>query len=312
MSNILLTMTDQDLIDRDRPIVAPHKAGTPEEHALIVRDERFCRSNRPSRWWMGGDPVATAWMNSLSASLPRGEAFFVEAAKSYRDEVPPRLAEEIRTFVRQEVNHSREHIAFNRYAEDHGYDIASIDKGLAEMLALAEGRPKAVNLAISLAFEHWAGTLSDQLLRHPEYLAKAEHEPAELWRWHSAEEIEHKGVIYEIWLHATRDWSAFKRWRTRVLLTVMVTRKFFRNRIRDALSMMAQDGLTGWRARWRLYAYLWWKPGMMRRMFFEWATILLPGFHPWKHDNSHLVRAYRRQATGQEPSSAKFATAPLG
>ena len=35
---------------------------------------------------------------------------------------------------------------------------------------------------------------------------------------------------------------------------------------------------------------------MMRRMFPEWAKILLPGFHPWNHDNSALVREYRRQA----------------
>jgi uncharacterized protein len=295
MPNSLVTMTEHDLIDRELPLIDGNKPASPEEHALIVRDERFCRQDRPSRWWMGGDPVATAWYNSLSASLPRGEAFFVESAKAFRDEVPPHLAEEIRGFVRQEVNHSREHIAFNRYAEDHGYDIASIDKGLAEMLKLAEGRPKAVNLAISLAFEHFAATLSDQLLRYPEYLENAEREPAELWRWHSTEEIEHKGVIYEIWLHATRDWSAFKRWRVRSLLTVVLTRKFFHNRIRDALDLLAQDGITGWEAKRRLYAHLCWKPGMMRRMFPEWAKILLPGFHPWKHDNSELVRRYRRE-----------------
>ena len=28
---------------------------------------------------------------------------------------------------------------------------------------------------------------------------------------------------------------------------------------------------------------------MMRRMFFEWATILTPGFHPWKHDDRALI-----------------------
>jgi predicted metal-dependent hydrolase len=31
---------------------------------------------------------------------------------------------------------------------------------------------------------------------------------------------------------------------------------------------------------------------MMRRMFFDWARILLPGFHPWDHDNRMLVARY--------------------
>lgn len=274
-------------------IIGAGQPGSPEERALIVRDERFCRTARPSRWWAGGDPVATAWYNSVSASLPRGEAFFIDTLKTFRGEVPPHLEDEIKAFVRQEINHTREHVAFNRLTEGHGYDIASIEKGIADMLELAAGRPKEFNLAITLALEHFAATISDQLLRHPDYLAKAEREPADLWRWHATEEIEHKGLVYEIWLHATRDWSKFRRWKVRALLGLLITRKYFRNRIADALDMMAQDGITGWRGKWKLYSFLWGKPGMMRRMFFEWVKILLPGFHPWKFDNSHLIREYR-------------------
>lgn len=288
-------MTDQHLSTREQrqPIVGGGGSASAEERALIVRDERFCRQNRPSRWWMDNDPVATAWYNSVSASLPRGEAFFIDTLKTFRGEVPPHLEDEIKAFVRQEINHTREHVAFNRLTEDHGYDIASIEKGIGEMLALAAGRPKEFNLAITLALEHFAATISDQLLRHPSYLAKAEKEAADLWRWHATEEIEHKGLVYEVWLHATRDWSKFRRWKVRALLGLLITRKYFGNRIADALDMMAQDGITGWRGKWKLYSYLWWKPGMMRRMFFDWVKILLPGFHPWKFDNSHLIRQYR-------------------
>ena len=65
---------------------------------------------------------------------------------------------------------------------------------------------------------------------------------------------------------------------------------------------MAQDGITGWRGKWKLYSYLWWKPGMMRRMFLEWAHILMPGFHPWKLDNQHLIDEYRAQAATPVPA----------
>jgi predicted metal-dependent hydrolase len=288
-------MTEQKLIDREHSLFRGNSAASEEEHALIVRDERFCRNNPPSRWWLNGDPIATAWYNSVSSSLPRGEAFIVDSTKAYRDEVPPRLADMLRAFIRQEVNHSREHLAFNRYAEAHGYDMTELDRLCAQGHAQAEHRSREDKLAISFVFEHFAGVLSDQLLRHPRHLAGGEPDAVELWRWHSAEEIEHKSVTYDVWLHATRNWSGFKRWRTRVPITVVLTHKFLRNRIRDALSLLEQDGITGWNAKRRLYAFLLWKPGLLRMMFPQWATILLPGFHPWKHDNEHLLRQYRRR-----------------
>ncbi len=287
-------MSEQQVIDLERPLIGGKGAkSSPEEHALIVRDERFCRNDRPERWWMNGDPVATAWYNSVSASLPRGEAFFIDTMKNFRDDMPPHLDAEIKAFVRQEINHTREHLAFNRFVEDHGYDVASIDKGITEMLALADGRPREVNLAVSIALEHFAASISHELLVDPRYLEGAHPEAAALWRWHATEEIEHKGLVHEIWLHATRDWSGLRRWKTMSLVALLITRKYFGNRIRDALGLMAQDGITGWRAKWRLYSYLWGRPGMMRRLLPHWSKILLPGFDPWKMDNGHLIHEYR-------------------
>jgi len=86
--------------------------------AITVRDLRFVRESKPPRWWLGGDPVATAWFNALSGTFPRGEAYFIEAVKAHRDGVPPKLNEEIRAFIVQEVNHTREHLAFNRIAAE--------------------------------------------------------------------------------------------------------------------------------------------------------------------------------------------------
>ena len=89
-------------------------------HAIVVRDRRFGRKQAQERWWLNGDPVATAWFNALSATFPRGETLFVDAVKAFRYDAPRRLAEEIRGFIRQEVNHTREHLAFNRAAADAG------------------------------------------------------------------------------------------------------------------------------------------------------------------------------------------------
>ena len=49
---------DGEIADIERPLVAGKPTSTPEELALIVRDERFCRDKQPARWWLNGDPVA--------------------------------------------------------------------------------------------------------------------------------------------------------------------------------------------------------------------------------------------------------------
>ena len=60
----------------------------------------------------GRRPVATtAFYNALSATFPKGEAFFVESVRQFREGAPPKLAGEIKAFTTQEVIHSREHVA---------------------------------------------------------------------------------------------------------------------------------------------------------------------------------------------------------
>ena len=265
---------------------APAQASTP---AMTVRDLRFGREDKAGRWWLGGDPVATAWFNALSATFPRGEAFFIESVKAHRDGVPPQLDAEIRAFIAQEINHTREHVAFNRAAHEAGYDLSGVDRGVAELLAMTKDRPAIVNLAATMALEHYTAMMAHAFLRDPAHLAGAQSEAADLWRWHAIEEIEHKGVAYDTWLHATRGWSRFRRWRLKALMMLIVSRDFLRHRFQDTLDLMAQDGLTGWRMKVRLIAYLWAKPGILRRILPQWIAYFLPGFHPWNHDDRALI-----------------------
>ena len=267
------------------------RAPTPDDLTITVRDERFNRGTNPRRWW-AGEPFGTAWHNALSATFPRGEAFFIEAVKAHRDGADPKLAEEIRAFVKQEINHTREHIAFNRLAEDHGYDIKAIDKRVGEMLALTKDRPVIVNLAATMALEHYTAMMAQEFLANPEHFKDADPEVRAMWEWHSVEEIEHKGVAFDTWNHATRDWTPFRRWKLRSLMMLIVSFNFFRNRWTDTLELLAQDGITGWKAKWGLFKYLTVKPGVVRRIFPAWLSYFTPGFHPWDHDDRHLIGKY--------------------
>ena len=267
------------------------RAPTPDDLTITVRDERFNRGTNPRRWW-AGEPFGTAWHNALSATFPRGEAFFIEAVKAHREGADAKLDAEIRAFVRQEINHTREHIAFNRLAEDAGYDIKAIDTRVAEMLALTKDRPAIANLAVTMALEHYTAMMAAEFLENPAHFTDADAEVRDMWRWHAAEEIEHKGVAFDTWNHATRDWTPGKRWRVRSLVMVSVTARFFKNRWTDSLELLAQDGITGWKAKWGLFKYLTVSPGIVRRIFPAWLAYFKPGFHPWDHDDRALIKLY--------------------
>lgn len=265
---------------------------TPANLEITVRDRRFARGLKARRWWLGGDPVASAWMTALSATFPRGEAYFIESVKAFRDGADPKLTAEIRAFIKQEINHTREHIVFNKIAESHGYDIQAIDKRLEEMLNETRDRPVILNLAATMALEHFTAMLGHQLLKDPAYLTGAEGDLGDLWRWHSIEEVEHKGVAYDTWLHATRNWSRWQRWKVKSLMMLMVTKRFISHRCQDTMALLAQDGLTGWKWRWELAKYLLVRPGFLRRIIPGWLAYFMPGFHPWNADDRGLINLY--------------------
>ena len=269
---------------------------TPADLTITPRDRRFGREAATPRLWHGGRVEATAIYNALSSTFPVGEAYFVESVRAVRHGAPPKLAEEIKAFTTQEAIHSREHDAFNKRAADAGYDLSKLERRVEERLAVARARGPIANVAATMALEHFTAILAHQLLANPAHLEGADSETAELWRWHACEEIEHKGVAYDTWLWATRDWPRFKRWKVKAKVMLYVTRNFLVDRTAGSLELMRQDGVTGVRAWWLLLTYLWVKPAMFRKIAGAWFKYFLPGFHPWNEDDRHLLKAYDTSA----------------
>jgi uncharacterized protein len=274
---------------------------TPADLSITPRDRRFGRDTALARLWHGGSIEATAIYNALSTTFPKGETYFVESVRAFREGAPPKLAEEIKGFTTQEAIHSREHDAFNKRAADAGYDLSKLEQRVTERLAITRDRPPIVNVAATMALEHFTAILAHELLANPRHLDGAETETADLWRWHAVEEIEHKGVAYDTWLFATRDWPRFKRWKVKAKVMLLVTRNFLVDRTAGSLELMRQDGITGVRAWWLLLSYLWVRPGVFRKIAGAWLSYFLPGFHPWNVDDRHLLGAYAAIASGTEP-----------
>ncbi|HKR24193.1 MAG TPA: metal-dependent hydrolase, partial [Allosphingosinicella sp.] len=203
---------------------------------------------------------------------------------------------------------SREHVQFNKRALDAGYDLGALEARVEWRLSITRSRPPIVNLAATMCLEHFTAILANQLLSNPRHLAGADPENAALWRWHSIEEIEHKGVAYDTWMHATRDWPRGKRWKVKLKVMLFVTRNFVVDRSIGTLSLLRQDGITGATAWARMLWFAWVRPGMLRKIIGAWLAFFMPGFHPWKHDDRALIEKAER-GLASRPQAEAYAPA---
>ncbi len=149
------------------------------------------------RYWYKDSPFLTTFWSTLSTLFPEGETFFVDSVRNYRKDITdPLLKAQVSGFIGQEAMHSKEHKAFNDLAEKHGFPANNLYRDLGILLRFARKTlPKKIQLAITVALEHYTAILAEQLLRDPSHQANIQDpEALKLWMWHALEENEHKIV----------------------------------------------------------------------------------------------------------------------
>jgi predicted metal-dependent hydrolase len=267
----------------------PAPLHTPANIRIEKRDLKFGRETPPPRWWHSGDPGRTAFFNALSSTFPVGEKFFMTAVRHYREGTPQPLRGQIDDFLYQESMHTREHVVFNRQAEDAGFDIATAEDRARRTIAWAKRRSPIQQLAATCALEHFTATLAHDALANPEHLGGAAEEAQQLWRWHAIEEIEHKAVAFDTYLHAARAMTPLRRWLKRSTVMCVTTMRFHYVIFRNTADLLRQDGRNDW-ATWKvLLAWLYGRHGLMRALFRGVFTYMRPGFHPWEVDDRGLL-----------------------
>lgn len=268
---------------------------TPSDLTIRPRDIAFGRKSAPGRWWMGNDPIATAFYNALSASFPQGERFFIDSVRRFRTAGSPELQEQIKAFTTQEAIHSREHVFFNQQAVQAGYDLTKIDKVIKARLEFGRSLPAIYQLAATMALEHFTAVLAHAVLSDPRHLQDAPADVQLMWRWHAIEEVEHKGVAFDTWMAARKDSWGITRWFARVRAMFMATVIFLEFVFRGTALFFKQDGINTPRSWWRLFLFLYGKPGLFRQVMGAYFQFYLPGFHPWHVDDRALVASVDRE-----------------
>ena len=259
---------------------------------IEVRPLRFDVDARIPRHWHGGRKSVTTFFDNLSIFFPAGERFFIQSVRAHSGFVKDeRLLADVRAFCGQEGAHSREHLRYNERLKELGYPVAALERAVeARLERLTRWAPKRIQLAVTCALEHLTALMGHLLLDDARVLAGAHPVMAALWRWHAAEENEHKAVAYDVYLAAGGNYVE------RVVVMTVVSLIFWTKVIEHQMRMTAVDAtrasLREWGALWR---FLFVEPGAMARLIPLYLRYYRPGFHPNQIDSRRVLDAWRRE-----------------
>ena len=237
-------------------------------------------------FWAPEDPEFSQFWNGASSFLPYLEPFLNKTVREGANRLPAdqsTLREDCRIFIAQEGRHYRNHAKFNALLRESGYpQLAAREarmkadyegfwkKGLKYSLGYAEGF-ETLGPIIACFFLEGARELQKSSVDDP---------TADLWRWHFAEEYEHRHVCNYLF-HQTFPGAYWYRlygicYAGRHMLSYMIS---------TALVLLEQDYKAGriktpWRSRLRTF-------GMLGRLFLFIIPRLLNCLGP-RYDPIHL------------------------
>lgn len=191
----------------------PVSSVDPGKVSLRARNVRFDWAGVPLHW-MPAEPYASHTVSALNLLLPEGERWFcatyAEALPLITDE---KLREDVIGFIGQESVHAETHEkVLYEYLDAHGVDprpyVRQSEFIMRKVLGPRDAstpRAKHQQLVERLAFigaiEHLTAFLGDYALNSRWDEFDAHPQMADLFRWHGAEEVEHRNVAHDVATH---------------------------------------------------------------------------------------------------------------
>ncbi|WP_245401172.1 metal-dependent hydrolase [Nocardia albiluteola] len=186
------------------------EATDPGEVALRARNVQFDWRDTPLHW-MPAEPIASHVINALNLLLPEGERMFClafsEALTLVRDE---KLHEQMLGFIGQESMHAETHNGvLEQVLTTHGIDVEAYVRQMEYLFrntlgprpggdAAAEFQTLVERLGVIATLEHFFAFLGDWVLNADLERFGADPRVLDLFRWHGAEEVEHRHVAHDV------------------------------------------------------------------------------------------------------------------
>ena len=255
------------------------------------RDLHFKLKPSSVRNWHAQGPYVTHFANAMSIFFPEGERFFIHTVRHYRDRITdPELKKAVAAFIGQEAMHGREHDEHNRLLTKAGLPADELEKQVRWFLDVLEQRlPPSAQLSVTIAQEHFTAIMSQLVLTDPRILAGADARLRTMWRWHALEETEHKAVAFDV--YETVMGRGVKAYALRSASLVLTTLGFmslvfyYQQRL-----IQADRRMPRWQGLGRFFNFMFVSPALLPKLALPWLSYLRPGFHPWDHDNQHLLK----------------------
>lgn len=257
----------------------------------IRRNLRFKLEPGSVNNWHAQGPYMTHFINAMSLSFPEGERYFIHTVRHYRDRVTdPELQQAVTAFIGQEAMHGREHEDYNRLLAAAGLPAKALEAHATGFFNLLKTRlPASAQLAVTIAQEHFTAIVGELVLTDPRMIAGADRRLSALWRWHALEEIEHKAVAFDV--YETVMGRGLKAYALRTSSMVLTTAGFlglvlfYQQRL-----LKADTQARRWQGLGNFVNFMFRSPGLLPRLALPWLAYFRPGFHPWDHDNRHVLR----------------------
>lgn len=265
---------------------------TPSDVSVLPRNREYDIARSLAGDWFDHHAFKTAWFNAMSITFPLGEKFFIDSVRHFAGQIEdPKLTEDIRGFCGQEGFHRREHQRYNEaLCRLRGYDLQLMEGRLERNIQRSYTLFSPLHrLALTASMEHITAIMAESALSDDDpMLGKADSAMRALWQWHAAEEMEHKAVAFDVYR------------------AVGGTEKLRRQAMRQATFFLALDiglgllhmlrrdknlwNLRVWREGWK---FLFFKGGILRRVWPAYKEYYREGFHPWDRDTRPLLASWK-------------------
>lgn len=258
----------------------------PDGVSMQPREFSFPDLEAIPQYWNLANPVLTHFENAFSIMIPPGERFFIDSVEYYKDKVTdPEAQELIRAFVQQEDLHGQAHDVFNASYAKFGIDVKSQETYAAKVFKrLQRILPAKIQLGVTVFSEHLTAVGAHTLLDSEEAEEEMDPQMLEFWRWHAAEELEHKSVAFDLFHkvgggYVTRMLSVAT---TALFLTVPL--------IKVARSMMRDDSHRITKAERKEAGAF--QRKIAKRQYKLFFAYFKPSFHPWDIDDTELLQGW--------------------
>lgn len=242
------------------------------------------------RHWHSGDAFRTQFHNALSMSFPVGEQSFIDsvrAALAYLPETPQNnhLRQQVALFIGQEATHRHVHGLYNAQLEKQGLVNRWQHWGQRRVdLGKSRGLHARHLLAVTAAYEHCTAVFADGALRYAEWFEEAEPAMRTLWRWHAAEETEHRAIAFDLYTAVGGNYRFRIGW-----YLYAVSLFVLEAAAQTALNLWHDKTLFSPRTWWSALRFYWGPNGLVWRCTVPMLRYFKPSFHP--NQDPHAVSA---------------------